>query len=230
MIPITWTTLAQSESRPALAALSSDHSNSALARASILLGPARILPILTPLAASFTIDNLHPSNPDAILTAANRLNLFATHGLPVDPTHINAIHHHLSTLAALPIEDPLDEPLFLDAAFAALALDAFPLLPTFTAQPLPTPLPHQPEYQIDSQSFIAYLASAITSRASYEEVEPTWGDHLLTFPLKLAAHTTDWHYLLCAARAVFSGCHRLDPALVAKALHQQIMQAIGAGR
>jgi hypothetical protein len=229
-IPINWTQLAKAESRPALSALETDHSNDALARASVLLGPARVIPILTSLASGFgdEVASLSPQDPTGMVRLAHRANLLASHGIEVPTQTLAALQQHLHSIASIPGIDPDDDLFFLDAAFAALAIGPAELVPVLANRDLPT-VTADARFDIDSPSFVAYMAAAVASHSSYDTVESAWGNHLLYFPLKLAAHTAHWPWLLAAARAVFSGCHSQPPAITASALHKQVMQVIGAG-
>jgi hypothetical protein len=229
-IPINWTQLAKAESRPALSALETDLTNDTLACASILLGPARVSPILLSLAPGFTdeVAALAPHDPTAILRLAHRANLFVSHGVEIPTQTIQTLQQHLQSIALIPGIDPDDDLFFLDAAFAALAIGPAELVPVLAHRDLPT-VTADARFDIDSPSFVAYMAAAVASHTPYETVESAWGNHLLYFPLKLAAHTAHWPWLLAAARSVFSGCHGQPPAITASALHKQVMQVIGAG-
>lgn len=74
-------------------------------------------------------------------------------------------------------------------------------------------------------AFAGYVASAVESGASYDDVEPAWLDFVHRFPYKLATGMLKWPALLWAARAVYATIGRLADDEVATEVHRLVSGA-----
>ncbi|MCC7052831.1 MAG: hypothetical protein IT355_06150 [Gemmatimonadaceae bacterium] len=74
-------------------------------------------------------------------------------------------------------------------------------------------------------AFAAHLASAITARADYPDVEPAWLEFVHNFPIKLDTDMLDWPALLWAARAVYATIGGIPVAEVGDELHRLVTGA-----
>jgi len=109
-------------------------------------------------------------------------------------------------------------------AFAALAIGALDLVPTFIGGgALSQRFRPGETFQFNTQGFVRYIAVAILSGAKAEDIEPAWRDFLDCFPRKLASETLDWVDLMWAARTMMEHFEHQPVTVVAENLHKLVV-------
>ena len=243
-LTVQWTALAREESRSAAEALEEVPSlvgvlaksgaqahttrwlhniSTPIARASALLGPARVADLwplcMAALPATIaTLDAANPRHYDAVIDTILFVNLAETHGVETSAADVQ----HLSPKIG-------SDQQALRAAFSAIVLRQNALVSELTGEPMPRKVKPKQVFKIDTPGFLAYLAAASETKSGWDTVEPSWLSYLAHFPMKRAAAAAEWPQLYAAARASMGYCAQWETGSIALAVHKQIMQMIGAG-
>jgi hypothetical protein len=196
-----------------------------MAALAVLRGPKRVASIIDKMAPSLdvAIEQIGPTLDRNRYLAAyftlNTMNVARCCGCAVPKNAAALEADWLEQLTEWTKQLP--EPDRHTAALAACAANKTKLVPTFAELPaLDKSFTAGQTFAFNVPAFAGYLAVAIDTSASYQDVELAWLDFVHRFPYKLEASTLDWPALLWAARAVYTTIGKLPEDEVAAELHK----------